>query len=315
MQTRKLGVLRNLNLRDYWKHEAMDFTRWLALPENIALLSDEIGIGIEVVQAEASVGRFNVDILAKEETTGKHIIIENQLEMTNHGHLGQLLTYAAGHDATFIIWVVKDAREEHRQAIDWLNEHTDEGVGFFLVAIELWQIGDSDPAPKFRVISKPNEWLKTVQSETQRGGRTEGELGLLEFWTAFRDYAAEKYPEIRPRKPYPQIWYDVTIGRSDSHVALFVDRKGNKVRTEFYIMGSKPLFRYLHAKAPEIERQLGPLSWLEQPDRKHSRAAIARAFTFSDPKTWPPAFDWMCSNALKFRHVFLKALEGYDDQE
>ena len=141
----KLGKLTRVDLREYWKHEALDFTRWLAEPENIELLADEIGIGIQITQTEASVGRFNVDILAEEENTGRKIIIENQLEMTDHTHLGQLITYAAGLDAEFVVWIVRDVREEHQQAVDWLNEHTDEGINFFLVAIELWRIADSSP--------------------------------------------------------------------------------------------------------------------------------------------------------------------------
>ncbi len=127
-----------------WAHEAHTFTKWLAEPENLELLSDEIGIGIELVQVEANVGRYNVDMLAREENTEKKIIIENQLETTNHSHLGQLITYAAGLETEYIIWPVREAREEHQQAVDWLNEHTDDKLNFFLVVVELWQIGASD---------------------------------------------------------------------------------------------------------------------------------------------------------------------------
>lgn len=133
----KLGKLDRVDLREYWKHEALDCTRWLSESANIEVLSDEVGIGIHIAQTEASVGRFNVDILAEEENTGRKIIIEHQLEVTDHLHLGQLITYAAGLEAAFVVWVVRDAREEHRQAVDWLNEHTDEQVNFFLVQIEL----------------------------------------------------------------------------------------------------------------------------------------------------------------------------------
>ncbi len=132
----KLGKLKQINLREYWKHEAIDFTKWLIEPENIELLSDEVGIGIQVTQTEASVGRFNVDILAEEENTGRKIIIENQLEATDHSHLGQLITYAAGLEAEYVVWIVREVREEHRQAVDWLNEHTDKHINFLLVVLE-----------------------------------------------------------------------------------------------------------------------------------------------------------------------------------
>jgi RecB family endonuclease NucS len=115
----KIAKLDKVDLRELWRHEALDFTKWLAEPDNLELLSDEIGIGIELVQTEANVGRYNVDILAQEENTGKKIIIENQLESTDHAHLGQLITYAAGLEAEYIIWLVREARDEHQQAVDW----------------------------------------------------------------------------------------------------------------------------------------------------------------------------------------------------
>ena len=200
----KLGTLQRIDLRGYWKHEALDFTRWLSEPENIALLSDAVGIGIEVIQTEASVGRFNVDILAQEENTDRKIIIENQLETTDHAHLGQLITYAAGLEAQYVIWIVKEVREEHRQAVDWLNEHTDEDINFFLVAIELWQIGNSDPAPKFSIISRPNEWKKSVRTSAYDGNLSDTKTKQLEFWQQLKEFATEMHPELRLRTPRPQ---------------------------------------------------------------------------------------------------------------
>ena len=131
METKNLGKIKKVELRKAWNHEASDFTNWLAKEENLHLLSDEIGIDIKLIQTEAPVGKFNVDILAEEENTGNKIIIENQLEMTNHDHLGKIIAYASGFDANMVIWIVKEAREEHRQAVDWLNEHTDENLAFF----------------------------------------------------------------------------------------------------------------------------------------------------------------------------------------
>ena len=157
MTGNNLGKIKKVELRKAWNHEASDFTNWLAEEENLRLLSDEIGVDIKLIQTEATVGRFNVDILAEEENTGNKIVIENQLEVTNHDHLGKIITYASGFDASIVIWVVKEVREEHRQAIDWLNEHTDEDLAFFLIQVELWQIGDSPFAPKFEIVSKPND--------------------------------------------------------------------------------------------------------------------------------------------------------------
>ena len=117
-------------------------------------------------ETESAVGSFNVDIFAAEEGgTGRKIIIENQLEETNHDHLGKIITYASGKGAEVVIWIVKRARDEHKQAVEWLNQHTDKNIGFFLLEIELWKINDSLPAPKFNVVERPNDWAKTMLAE------------------------------------------------------------------------------------------------------------------------------------------------------
>ena len=148
----ELGKLEKIELREVWRHEALDFTRWLARKENIALLSKEIGIDIEVIETEMSVGRYNVDIYARDTESNKKIVIENQLENTNHDHLGKMLVYAAGLDADIAIWIVKDVNEEHRQAVEWLNDNSFEKINIFLVKVELWKIDNSPIAPKFQVI-------------------------------------------------------------------------------------------------------------------------------------------------------------------
>ncbi|MBK6771353.1 MAG: hypothetical protein IPG78_04290 [Ignavibacteria bacterium] len=165
---KKLGKLKAVDLRTQWKHEAHHFTNWLAEYENMELLGEELGIDILNAKTERrESGRFNVDIVAEDSISGKTIIIENQLEITNHKHLGQILTYASGHDAEIIIWIVSDYREEHKQAIDWFNNNMGNKINFFLVQIELWQIGNSLYAPKFNVISEPNEWANVVKTDSE----------------------------------------------------------------------------------------------------------------------------------------------------
>lgn len=158
-----LDHLKKVELRKVWPHEALDFTKWLSSPANLNMLGEAVGVELELIETESSVGSFNVDIYAQEAGTGRKVIIENQLEETNHDHLGKVITYAAGKGAQVIIWVVSHARDEHRQAIEWLNEHTDNDFGFFLVEIELWTIGDSKPAPRFNVVGQPNEWTKALR--------------------------------------------------------------------------------------------------------------------------------------------------------
>lgn len=314
----KLGKLKRVDLREYWKHEALDFTSWLAEPENIELLSDEIGIGMQIKQTEASVGRFNVDILAEEENTGRKIIIENQLEMTDHSHLGQLITYAAGLEAEFAVWIVRDVREEHRQAIDWLNEHTDEQINFFLVAIELWQIEDSPPAPKFNVISRPNEWKRAVRTSAQDGDLKDTKTKQLEFWQQLKEFAATSHPELKLRTPRPQYWFDVAIGRSDCHISLIVDSRENKVRCELYIPDSKELYQALLSCREEIEKELNileTLDWQELPGKKASRIRVVQEFNFADVSTWETAFAWLTETTTKFKRVFVKDWKRKSSQQ
>lgn len=156
----KLGKIEKVNVRDVWPHEALNFTKWLAQEENLTMLGDACSIELELKDTESAVGSFAVDIYAQEADTERKVIIENQLEDTNHDHLGKIITYAAGKGAGVVIWVVARARDEHRNAIEWLNEHTDSDCAFFLVEIEVWRIGDSPMAPRFNVVESPNEWAR-----------------------------------------------------------------------------------------------------------------------------------------------------------
>ena len=152
-----LGKFQKVDLRDYWEDEAKEFTPWLSKDENIEILSEAIGIDIEIEGKEVSVGNYKADLVGRDILNNKKIIIENQLEKTNHDHLGKIITYASGIEASIIIWICKTITEEHRQAIDWLNENMDDNIGFFAIEIELWKIDGSNPAPKFNIICRPVE--------------------------------------------------------------------------------------------------------------------------------------------------------------
>ena len=201
-----LDKLKKVDLRDVWPHEALDFTKWLSEEPNLAMLSSAVGIELELIETESSVDSFNVDIYAQEAGTGRKVIIENQLEDTNHDHLGKVITYAAGKGAEVVIWVVARARDEHRQAIEWLNQHTDSDFGFFLVEVELWSIGDSLPAPRFSVVEQPNEWTKAIKLSE---GLSETERVKLSYWTKYRE-VAQATPEFlkvfNPQKPSKNPW-------------------------------------------------------------------------------------------------------------
>ncbi len=311
MQTNILGKLKKVELREGWKHEASNFTQWLAQEENLTLLGDEIGFEIKLLQTEAAVGSFNVDILAEEENTGKKIIIENQLEMTNHDHLGKVVTYASGYDARIIVWIVKDVREEHRQAIDWLNEHTDEDIEFYLIRIELWQIENSPYAPKFEIISKPNDWTKAVRSSADTGELTDTKVKQLEFWNRFKDYSKQRQTKLRLQKSYPQHWTNISIGSSDAHISLTINSREGMVGAELYIPGNKELYSKLLQQKDSIESELKEKpEWMELPTKKASRIRLLKDGDFEDETKWEASFEWLLDEAEKFRLVFPKYIKS-----
>lgn len=302
-----LGKLEKVPLRKAWNHEAFDFTNWLAEEKNLRILSDEIGIDIKLTQTEASIGNFNVDILAETENTGKKVIIENQLEPTDHDHLGKLITYASGYDAEIIIWIVDNARDEHKKAVDWLNEHTDEDINFFLIRMELWQIGNSPYAPKFLLVSQPNDWAKTIKKSAGAMALTDTKVLQLEFWNKFKEYAQNKSTKLKLRKTYPQHWYDISLGISEAHIALSALPTDKIIRCEVWIGDNKDLFRQFQNNKDPIEQDLGEkLNWLELPNKKAGRILITNKADVGDNSKWEEHFEWLLNQAEKFYKVFPK---------
>lgn len=307
-----LGKLKKVDLRKAWVHEAHDFTSWLSQEDNLAILSEEIAIDIKLIQTEAGVGNFNVDILAEEENTGRKIIIENQLEPTNHDHLGKIITYASGHEAGIVIWIVSDVREEHRRAIDWLNEHTDEDVNFFLVKMELWQIEGSPPAPKFQIESKPNDWAKIIKKSSSQSRLTEGKLLQLNFWNGFKEYAKAKNTKLKLRNASPQHWYDISLGSADAHISLSVNIRQDLIACEIYISDSKELYKFLEKYKKEIEKEIGyKLGWMELPGKKASRIKIMRDGSIEDKENWSESFSWLLAEAELFQKVFSRYIKKF----
>jgi hypothetical protein len=287
-----------------------DFTTWLAKEENIEILSEEIGIDIKTIKTEAGVGKFSADILAEEETTGRKIIIENQLEATNHSHLGQIITYASGLDAAIVIWIVKDVRDEHKQAIDWLNEHTDEDVNFFAIKMELWKIGDSPSAPKFQIISKPNDWAKALKKSSRSSEPTETKLSQLEFWNKFKDYAEQNKTKLRLRSARPQHWYSLAIGSSIAHMSFTINTQENLIACEIYIPREKELFNQLIENKEAIEKQLGEeLKWMGLEGKKASRIKLSKEAVLDNTDEWESYFQWLKETGEKFQEVFGKYIK------
>lgn len=312
----QLGKLERIPLREAWKHEALNFTNWLAEEENLKLLSDEIGIDISLIQTEKSVGKFSVDIFAEEENSGKKIVIENQLESTDHDHLGKVITYASGLDAETIIWIVKDVRDEHKQAIDWLNDNTNEKINFFALNIELWKIENSPFAPKFNIISKPNNWAKALKKSTtnqSQNNTTDLKMLQLEFWTNLNDYFNNN-SSVSTRTPRPQHWYDLTLGvGSKAHLSLVVHNREQYCSVEVYIPNSKELYFKLEQHKQEIEDKINlKFEWMELPKKQASRIRIKKYnFNLEDTDNWENEYKWLLETVEKIKPIFSEHIQNY----
>lgn len=278
MTIEKLARLQRVDLRDIWKTEARDFTPWLAREENLGLLGDTIGLELELEAQEKSVGPFRADILCKDMSNDSWVLIENQLALTDHRHLGQILTYAAGLKAVTIVWIAERFTDEHQATIEWLNDITQEEINFFGLEIELWQIADSPMAPKFNVVAKPNEWTKAGGAKRRDDSDTSPRKILQkEFWTEFRKYVLSQKTFIKPTKPRPQHWMNIAIGRSKFHLSAIIMVKEEAITVDLWIKGPG---RYAHYKLLEdekeqIESEIGEkLIWYELPDKKSSHIRL-----------------------------------------
>jgi hypothetical protein len=301
-----LSRITKVNPREIWRHEALDFTQWLAKEENISVLCEELELNLENIKPEAAAGRYNVDLVADDIDTKRKVIIENQLEPTDHKHLGQILTYASSYDASIIIWIVTDYTEEHRQAIDWFNRNISENISFFLLQIEVYRIGNSDPAPKFNIICEPNDWGKAIKKSGAGDVVSETKLLQMEFWEGLKAYAATKNTPINfNHAAQPKHWFNVSIGTSKCHIALTINTQKGYVGCEIYIRNDKALYEKFHQNKEKIEASIGSeLDWMELPDATASRILLTMKSNPKDRKNWESYFAWCVDTTEKFKSGF-----------
>lgn len=306
-----LGRLERVDLRNIWISEASDFTPWLAQPNNLSVLADAIGMELELEAQERSVGPFRADLLCKNINDDHWVLIENQLERTDHTHLGQLLTYAAGLQAVTIVWVAARFTPEHRAALDWLNEITDQSFAFFGLEVELWKIGDSPAAPKFNVISRPNDWTRDVGQAARRIENetlTDRRQKQLAFWTMLRAYLEETRSPIKAQKPFPQHWTNFSIGRGGIHLSATTHSTEHRLGVELYLDGpsAKQQFYALLEQKGQIESELGTaLNWMELPDRKASRIVLFKSGVDPmDESNWSQSCEWLKAQLEAFNTAF-----------
>jgi len=320
MSNKPLGRLVRVDLRDAWTSESADFTPWLAQEDNLKLLGETVGIDLEFEAKEKEVGPFRADILCKDTTTDKWVLIENQLEKTDHSHLGQLLTYASGLEAVTIIWIAEHFTEEHRATLDWLNEHTDEEINFIGLEVELWRIGDSPIAPKFNIISKPNDWARSIKKGATDEVSPHRQV-QLKYWTAFKDYMAE-HSKVTCQKPWPQHWMNHSIGRSGFHLASCITlwsagTKEPEIRVELVLddKNAKAYFNALEKRRGEIEKAIVvPMTWHNPPDKTMCRIYTRTSGDFNVEADWPKQHEWLREKLELFSKVFGPIVKTVDQE-
>ena len=313
----ELGSIENVNPRDVWPNEASDFTPWLA--EHIDSLGEALGLDIEVTQTEAAVGAFSLDILGKVSGSDRVLIIENQLERTDHAHLGQLLAYAAGLDARIVVWISPDVRDEHREAVHWLNELSD-AVAFFAVEVEVWRIGDSLPAPRFNVVARPSEFQRKLVKETQTE-RTAKQIAYHEFYVDLLQRLLTVSPDFTKSDPANvrhNSWMNFSAGRSGFLVGWAFTASG-QFRVELYVdtgdgAENKSAFDQLQKESGDIEFAIGePLTWERLDNRRASRVFAHRDGSVESPA---PALEelkrWAVDLTPRFRDVFAPRIAPLD---
>lgn len=317
MSTPSLGRLTCVELRLAWKNESSHFTPWLAQPENIALLAETMGLsadGLEVQGQEQAVGPFRADILCRNTEDNSLVLIENQLERTDHSHLGQLITYAAGLKAVTLVWIAERFTPEHRAALDWLNEITGDTFHIFGFEVELWRIGDSPLAPKFNVVVQPNEWAKQVRESSAAGGTTDADRIKLDFWAGFAAFMKERRSKFRPPKlDRAWNWHGWGMGRSYFQLCASVNVRDGRNAVWLNLSGpdGDAHARMLEAEQADLERELGcALEWTA--GQKERKIITHRACDVTDRARWPAQYAWLHETMISFDRVFRPRVRGLD---
>ncbi len=302
----KLGKLKEVDIRTVWQHEQYDFSKWLATEENIQELGNTLNLSLTDVETEKFVGNYRCDILCKDEITGKAVLIENQLEATNHDHLGKIITYASGLDASVVVWIVSSARDEHASAVEWLNKHTDDELAFFLIEVHAYKIGDSEPAPLFKIIEQPNDFVKSVKTISKNSDISDAEKNRLEFWTQLNDVLEQRKKPFNKRKATTDHWYSVAMGSSECHVQIDLVNKEHKIRVGVWVTDNKELFDGFYTHKDEIEKACGfALIW----DRLETKKAAfvckyIDGLDFDNQENYPELINQSIDCVISMREAF-----------
>ncbi|GEM49626.1 DUF4268 domain-containing protein [Deinococcus cellulosilyticus] len=301
-----LGRLKKVELRTVWEREDTGFTMWLSRPENLELLSQTLDLDLQYEAHEQNVGPYRADIVCTDDD-GNKVLIENQLEVTDHTHLGQLLTYAGTLNTVTIIWIAARFTDEHRAALDWLNNNTGPNINFFGLEIEVWQIGNSAPAPKFNVVSQPNNWTKRMVGS--RGSEITATKQLqFDYWTAMREHFLQQNAVLRPQKPLPQHWMNFAAGRSHFHYFAYANIRDKCIGLGLVISGPDRWAHYYQLlsqkEAIEAEAQM-QFEWRALETKKESQVLLEHpSFNPADQGSWAAQHQWLMGTAALFQRIF-----------
>lgn len=313
----KLGKLERVKLEAGWQSEPYDFTPWLAREESLAELGDAIGMELELVSQEHAVGSFRADILCKNTADDSWVVIENQLDKTDHSHLGQILTYAAGVQALTVVWIAARFTDEHRAALDWLNRSTVENIGFFGVEVELWRVDDSLPAPNFNVVSRPNEWSRTAAHDTL--GTSETKQMQYRYWAALIDFLKSQRSQLHPQAPKPRHWQNFAVGCAGVHIAAIQNTAKKRIGVELCMTDKETAKAYFHALERDktaIESDIGTaLEWREMQNKVASKILLFKDADPANDADWPAQHRWFKETIEKFDRAFRQRLKEIDPDE
>ena len=301
-----LGIIYPVSLKDLWAGESTHFTPWLA--QNLDTLGSKLGMDLELESTEANAGDFSADIVARDLSTNKLVVIENQYGVTDHKHLGQIITYASVLGAGAVVWIAETIRPEHKAAMDFLNQNLKETLSLYAVQASAIRIDESKPAFVLTVVSMPSEAavvpdISPAPSETKERYRA--------YFQSLIDELRDTHKFTNARTGQPQNWY--TFASENSKVYKFSTSfaQGGRVRVEVYIdCGDKTkneqLFDCLFARKAEIEAALGfGLSWEKLDSRRACRVAVYRDGDIdADSETLAEIRAWTIQNLLKFKVVF-----------
>lgn len=310
-----IARLEKLDLRLLWKHEAYGFTKWLA--ENLDFISETIDLELSLVEREASAGPFSADILA-EDNQGHTVIIENQLEQTDHDHLGKLITYMSNLEAKTAIWITRSPRPEHEKAVHWLNETLPADTAFYLLKVEAFKIGNSDPAPHLTVVAGPS--LESKQVGEQKKELAERHLLRMEFWKQLLERARSKTSLFEKISPGTDNWIGASAGKSGLAYNFVI--RMQDARVEFYLSRgkaeeNKKIFDALQLKKFEVEERFGSmLEWQRLDNKQACRISyLIEGSGLADQDRWPQLQEQLIDAMIRLHKAFNPLVQGINVHE